>query len=739
MADLRLRQTTLGFLVAVLALILICIFSVWSTVRSRQYIQRAISLDQVLRVNEELFRDSADLQSNGRGYVITRDAMYLNRFEDSAARASEDVNRLRALVSDKAQIERVAEIRSLLDRRVEWSREMIRRLNTSGFKSAAEMVSQGTGTKLLDDLRAKAFELEQVEENALHDARAKSLSLSSFSLYSMIIGGIIALFVASLVVVMLSTETGALQKLQHQLKSSERRLNEIISNTTQSVVVRGLDGKIQMVNQRAIEVMGHSRDELIGKEIENFYGPEVAENSRKQFDAVIASGMPVEYLSEVPMGSKTATFQVVQFPIRDADGRLVSVGIMGTEITDIMAAQRAAESARSEAEAAREAAERAMSQAEHANAAKSQFLSRISHELRTPMNAILGFAQLLEMQHLEEKQREAVTQILNAGKHLLNLINDVLDISRIEAGEIALSIEPVDAGEVVSEAINLVAPIAEKFGIVLINECSPGGLYVRSDRQRLRQVLMNLLSNASKYNVAGGKAWARCREHEKEVCIEIVDTGKGIPPAQLDQLFAPFERLGAEAHMIEGTGLGLSLSRRLIEAMGGTLTYASNENGVGSTFTIQLPRASASEMSRSASREFNNAKVSAADATGKTVLYIEDNVANFKLVEQLLESRPNTRMIAAIQGRMGLDLAREHKPDVILLDIHLPDIDGAKVLTELKLQEELKKIPVIIVSADVTERQIERLMGLGAFAYVAKPFQLAELLSRIDEALAAGG
>src|SRR5581483_6750660 len=439
---------------------------------------------------------------------------------------------------------------------------------------------------------------------------------------------------------------------------------------------------------RAMEVMGRSKDELIGKEIEDFYGPEVAENSRKQFDAVIATGMPIEYLSEVPLGSKMATFQVVQFPIRDADGRLVSVGIMGTEITDIMAAQRAAESARAEAEAAREAAERAMSQAEHANAAKSQFLSRISHELRTPMNAILGFAQLLDMQHLEERQREAVTQILNAGKHLLNLINDVLDISRIEAGEIALSIEPVDAGEVISEAINLVSPIAEKFGIEIVNEISVGAVYVRSDRQRLRQVLMNLLSNAAKYNVAGGKAWVRCREHETAVFIEVVDTGKGIPAAQLSQLFAPFERLGAEAHMIEGTGLGLSLSRRLIEAMGGTLTYASNENGVGSTFCIQLPMASASEMSRSASRQFNKSQPQVIDGTEKTVLYIEDNVANFKLVEQLLESRPNTRMIAAIQGRMGLDLAREHKPNVILLDIHLPDIDGAKVLTELKLQEQ---------------------------------------------------
>jgi PAS domain S-box-containing protein len=373
--------------------------------------------------------------------------------------------------------------------------------------------------------------------------------------------------------------------------------------------------------------------------------------------------------------------------------------------------------------------------AEEANRSKSEFLSRMSHELRTPLNAILGFGQLLELDELTPDQRESTTQILRGGRHLLDLINEVLDISRIETGSLALSPEPVEVAEQLTGAVELMRPMADEHGINLVADagrtCTD---YVFADRQRLKQVLLNLISNAVKYNRRGGTVALGCEHGEGTVRIRVSDTGPGIAADRLSKLFTPFERLGAEQTGVEGTGIGLALSLRLAEAMGGSIGVESAV-GSGSTFWLELPTA---EGPVERYERLTPPPVPAAPVVGdqRCVLHIEDNLANLRLVERILAQRPGLRVVAAMQGRLGLELAREHHPVLVLLDLHLPDMGGDLVLQRLRDDPITASIPVAVVSADATPRQAQRLISAGAIAYLTKPIDVVELLRQVDAALA---
>ena len=353
----------------------------------------------------------------------------------------------------------------------------------------------------------------------------------------------------------------------------------------------------------------------------------------------------------------------------------------------------------------------------------------MSHELRTPLNSVLGFGQLLQLDpSLGENQREHVSHIVRGGQHLLELINEVLDISRIESGTLSLSPEAVDLGEAVRGTVALVRPLGDARSIVISVKTCAG--YVVADHQRLKQVLLNLLSNAIKYNRDRGEVVVNCWCGDGRMRVEVADTGPGVPPDRLERLFEPFDRLGAEQSGIEGTGLGLALSRSLIEAMGGSLT-ASNRQAGGAAFLIDLPAGEAPVLPARVAAPETEAVVSAA-----RVLYIEDNAANFRLVQELLTTQRRVEILPAVQGRLGVELAREHVPDLILLDLHLPDIDGPVVLAQLKADPLTAGIPVVIVTADATPGRARRLLADGAFACVTKPFDVPEFLRAVESALA---
>ena len=361
--------------------------------------------------------------------------------------------------------------------------------------------------------------------------------------------------------------------------------------------------------------------------------------------------------------------------------------------------------------------------------ANSEYLARMSHELRTPLNAILGFAQLLELEELGDEQNENLQFILSAARHLLRLINEVLDITEIEAGRLPLSLEPVPVAEVVAETVSLIRPLADQHQVLLVSPPQDTQVHVLGDRQRLKQILLNLLSNAVRYNRQGGRVeleYAPAGNHGLRV--QVRDTGRGIGPEAMGQLFVPFERPGGEHTGVEGAGLGLPLSRRLAEAMGGTLDLVSTPDQ-GSTFWVELPVAEGPVQRAERQQEL---AAPVARESAMTVLYIEDNLSNLQLVERVLSRRAGTRLISAMRPQLGLELAAEHDPDLILLDLHLPDMPGQEVLRRLQAEPRTAQVPVVVLSADARPKLIEQLLAEGVRAFLTKPLDVKELLELLQ-------
>jgi signal transduction histidine kinase/CheY-like chemotaxis protein len=381
-------------------------------------------------------------------------------------------------------------------------------------------------------------------------------------------------------------------------------------------------------------------------------------------------------------------------------------------------------------------------EAQQANKAKSDFLSRMSHELRTPMNSILGFAQLFEMGELTVNQRKGVGHILKSGRHLLKLINEVLDISKIESGKVTLSIELVKVKEVILEATDLVKPLTRELNITIDYNGQPSDeLFVKADKQRLVQVLVNLLNNGVKYNKKGGKvkistSLMKSDDKEREnLRIIIEDTGIGVAESDISKLFIPFQRFGDEVLNVEGTGLGLSIAKELILVMGGNIGVNSIL-GKGSTFWVELPYSAANELNKNINSQESIVSTDDAENISGTVLYIEDNKSNTEFLEQIIMNhRPNIHLICDMFGKNTIQLALKEHPDVILLDLDLPDIHGSEVMKELKANPNTKDIPVVVISADVMPEQLDRLHKAGAKNYLTKPLDVVEFLQELDEIL----
>ncbi|KQN65279.1 histidine kinase [Duganella sp. Leaf61] len=430
--------------------------------------------------------------------------------------------------------------------------------------------------------------------------------------------------------------------------------------------------------------------------------------------------------------------------LRDAGQNIIGYLLMGTDNTARKQAEReqalldqrlreqqlALQDTNVELEAARALAEKA-------NLAKSEFLSAMSHELRTPLNAVLGFAQLLasDKPPPTTSQQRSLDQILKGGWYLLQLINEILDLAMIESGKVTMSQESMGLAEVLKDCQTLITPQAEKRGIRLFFAAMSEPYYVHADRTRVKQVMINLLSNAIKYNRRGGMVIVECARAEgARVRVSVTDTGAGLNAEQVEQLFQPFNRLGQEEGAEEGTGIGLVVTRQLTELMGGAIGVFS-EVGVGTTFWIELAASSEPVLEIPAS-DLAPAAAVGAGAPLKTLLYIEDNPANLSLVEQLVLRRSDLKLLTAIDGYAGIELARTYQPDVILMDINLPGISGFGCLKILHDDAATAHIPVLALSANAMARDVEKGVEAGFFQYLTKPINVTQFMCALDEALA---
>lgn len=475
--------------------------------------------------------------------------------------------------------------------------------------------------------------------------------------------------------------------------------------------ISNADGYFKMLSPAFTKTLGWSVDEMTTRPFTSFVHPDDIDRTIKEVERQIVDGEPVLQFENRYL-HKDGTYRVLSWKSVPYDGGFMYA--VARDVTDHKAM----------VESLREATDEAL----RANMAKSEFLSRMSHELRTPLNSILGFAQLLDMQYKDERIKDHCSQIQKGGYHLLGLINEILDIARIETGRLPVSLEPVEAGLVLEQAVDLVRPLAQSEGITitLASECEH--VHVTADRQRLLQVFLNLLSNAVKFNKRGGSIDVHCHDDRDGNSVVVVkDTGSGIESKWLDQLFQPFERLGNES--TEGTGLGLALSRQLVQLMGGSLELVETGPG-GSTFAVRLRTVEAPIVK---ARDAVTSNVRDVSPVKATILCIEDNLANLNLLEHVFAEWPDLRLIPAMQGSLGLELAVEHQPHVILLDVHLPDIDGLEVLKRLKADDRTKRIPVVAVTADATATQRRAMTAAGAVAYITKPIDIKLLTSTILE------
>jgi PAS domain S-box-containing protein len=536
---------------------------------------------------------------------------------------------------------------------------------------------------------------------------------------------------------LIGTDNTARKQVEAEQKLLDQRLRDqqfytrsLIESNIDALMTTDPAGIITDVNKQMEALTGCTRDELIGAPFKNYFtDPDRAEAGIRQ----VLTGIKVtdyELTARARDGKETVvSYNATTF--HDRDRKLQGVFAAARDVTERKRFEQRQQEDNVELERARAAAEKA-------NLAKSDFLSSMSHELRSPLNAILGFAQLMisDTPPPTAAQIASIDPILHAGWYLLELINEILDLAQIESGKLALSLEPTSLPEVMLECQAMIEPQGQKRGIAMTFPRIGDAYYVDADRTRLKQVIINLLSNAIKYNRAKGTVAVDCsRIAPGRVRISVRDTGAGLPPEMVTQLFQSFNRLGRESTAEEGTGIGLVMSKRLVELMGGEIGVESTV-GVGSVFWFELNAASAPSLSVDAvETPATPAPALRNGAPPQTLLYVEDNPANLKLVEQLIARRPDMRLLSAKDGNTGIQLARAHCPEVILMDINLPGISGIDALKLLREDSLTAHIPVVALSANAMPRDIEKGLASGFFRYLTKPIRVAEFMETLDVAL----
>ncbi len=521
--------------------------------------------------------------------------------------------------------------------------------------------------------------------------------------------------------------------VQQALRDQQFYTRSLIESNIDALMTTDPSGIITDVNQQMVALTGCTRDELIGAPFKNYFtDPERAEAGIK---LVLSEKKVTDY--ELTAHARDGKETVVSYnaaTLYDRDGKLQGVFAAARDITERKRLDQVLQDKNTELESARFVAEKA-------NLAKSNFLSSMSHELRTPLNAILGFAQLLEAGSPPPTPSQIVRlhQIIKAGWYLLELINEILDLAVIESGRLSLSLEPLSLSEVLLECQAMIGPQAQQRGINIIFDKVDPTLFAHADHTRVKQALINLLSNAIKYNRDHGMVEVKCAAISPErVRIRIKDSGAGLPREKLAQLFQPFNRLGQETGTEEGTGIGLVVTKQLVELMGGTIGVESTVD-VGSEFWIELIRDVMPQLSSEHTMTAELAPQAQGKTARRTLLYVEDNPANLMLVEQIIEGHPHVRMLSARDAALGIALARAHLPEVILMDINLPGISGIQALKILREDPATAHIPVLAISANAMPRDIEKGLQAGFFRYLTKPIKVNEFMDALDSALELAG
>jgi PAS domain S-box-containing protein len=520
-------------------------------------------------------------------------------------------------------------------------------------------------------------------------------------------------------------DISARKAAEEDVRQAHAFLDSIVENLPDMVFVKDArDLRFVRINRSGEELLGLRREDVLGKTDHDILPAMLADGFAATDREVLAGNtildIPEEIVATRDRGPRV--LHTKKIPINGVDGRPEYLLGISEDITDRRQAEEAARLARLEAE--------------RANRAKSEFLSRMSHDLRTPLNAILGFAQLIEMDARTPDDADSARQIVRGGRLLLDLINEVLDIASIEAGRLSLSPEPIRVADVVGEVVDLMRPLAASRRITVATDvAADSALAVRADRSRLRQVLVNFAGNAVKYNREAGevRVFAEALAGGR-VRIGVADNGPGIPADKVPLLFQPFERLGAEYGTVEGTGLGLALVKGVAEAMSGQVGVES-EVGRGTTFWVDLPQAEAP----ASVHEHTATAAGPTTAASGTIVYVEDNASNVRLLQRLILRRPGVRLLNAGTGAAGIEMARSERPELVLLDLHLPDMPGEDVLHRLVSDPLTEAVPIAVLSADAMPGLSQRLLATGAVAFLTKPLDVTALLRIIDERLSPGG
>ncbi len=720
---------------------------------------RKHTYDLVLRAHA-LLSEIKDAETGQRGYALTGDEAFLQPYlavRESVGVHLEEMRQLTVNIAAQKRLEALAPLVAAKMAEIAQVIELRRQLKVTELLA---VVASGRGRQLMDSIRAETSGYIQLEDALLRQVGVDFQS-SMRNLFAIIIAASLLTFLFALSFTyliyretqhrlnnLLHVETQHLLEIQERLNKdlqqinftlhvSEEKLAVTLNSIGDAVIATDAEGRMTLMNPLAERLTGWTLAAAAGRPVEEIFHILNAETRLPSIipvqETLVHNTMQRLTNHTVLIARDGSECDIADScaPIRDRDGRVVGAVLVFRDVTERKLLDQVLRENNAELESARSVAEKA-------NLAKSDFLSSMSHELRTPLSAILGFAQLMESGSPQPtvSQKRSIDQILKAGWYLLDLINEILDLALIESGKLSLSMEPMSLTEVMRECQTMIEPQAKKRGISVTFPRFAIPCFVKADRTRVKQILINLLSNAIKYNTAGGTIDVDCiATNPQRIRVSVTDTGAGLPPEKLAQLFQPFNRLGQVGDAEQGTGIGLVMCKRLIELMGGVIGMESAV-GAGSVFWIELnltaePQAAAGTAKLTAVAEAG----AQAEAQLRTVLYVEDNPANLLLVEELITRRPDIRLLSATDGYRGIEIAQAVRPDVILMDINLPGISGTEALRILAEDPATAHIPVIAVSANAMPRDIEKGLAAGFFRYLTKPIKVNEFLHTLDVAL----